>query len=226
MNLPVIQTVKVELGDQSHDCEDARSVLSADPSRPRRRGDRIKTGTERMDAVKLPRRKFLHLAASAAALPAVSRIARAQAYPSRPVRIIVGQAAGSGIRHSCSSNWSISIGASWSAIRNREPARRGRKHRHRSGRPFAAGRLYASLGQFSEHHQHNALRTDRISISSATLRRSAKSPASPSSWRLIRRSRPGPFQSSSPSQKPILARSTWHRPVAGLRTTLLASCSK
>src|SRR5262249_11305106 len=38
----------------------------------------------------LPRRKFLHLAAGAAALPAVSRVARAQAYPSRPVRIIVG----------------------------------------------------------------------------------------------------------------------------------------
>jgi tripartite-type tricarboxylate transporter receptor subunit TctC len=44
--------------------------------------------------MKLPRRKFLHLAAGAAALPAVSRIARAQAYPSRPVRIIVGFAAG------------------------------------------------------------------------------------------------------------------------------------
>src|SRR5215510_10043026 len=41
------------------------------------------------DAVKLPRRKFLHLAAGAAALPAVSRIARAQTYPSRPVRVIV-----------------------------------------------------------------------------------------------------------------------------------------
>jgi tripartite-type tricarboxylate transporter receptor subunit TctC len=40
--------------------------------------------------MKLPRRNFLHLAAGAAALPAVSRIARAQAYPSRPVRIIVG----------------------------------------------------------------------------------------------------------------------------------------
>jgi tripartite-type tricarboxylate transporter receptor subunit TctC len=39
--------------------------------------------------VKLPRRSFLHLAAGAAALPAVSRIAWAQAYPSRPVRIIV-----------------------------------------------------------------------------------------------------------------------------------------
>ena len=40
--------------------------------------------------MKLPRRKFLHLAAGAAALPAVSRIARAQAYPTRPVRLIDG----------------------------------------------------------------------------------------------------------------------------------------
>jgi len=39
--------------------------------------------------MKLPRRNFLHLAAGAAALPAVSRIARAQAYPSRPVHLIV-----------------------------------------------------------------------------------------------------------------------------------------
>src|SRR5262245_63564019 len=45
--------------------------------------------------MKLPRRRqFLHLAAGAAALPAVSRFAWAQAYPSRPVRIIVGVAAG------------------------------------------------------------------------------------------------------------------------------------
>ena len=40
--------------------------------------------------MKLPRRKFLHLAAGAAALPVVSRIAWAQAYPTRPVRIVVG----------------------------------------------------------------------------------------------------------------------------------------
>jgi tripartite-type tricarboxylate transporter receptor subunit TctC len=39
--------------------------------------------------MKLPRRSFLQLAASAATLPAVSRIAWAQAYPSRPVRLIV-----------------------------------------------------------------------------------------------------------------------------------------
>src|SRR5262245_48410464 len=44
--------------------------------------------------MKLPRRTFLHLAAGAAALPAVSCVAWAQAYPSRPVRIIVGFAAG------------------------------------------------------------------------------------------------------------------------------------
>ena len=47
--------------------------------------------------MKLPRRQFLHLAAGAAALPAVSRIARAQAYPTRPVRIIVPVAPGAGI---------------------------------------------------------------------------------------------------------------------------------
>jgi tripartite-type tricarboxylate transporter receptor subunit TctC len=44
--------------------------------------------------MKLPRRKFLHLAAGAAALPAVSRIAWAQAYPTRPVRVIVPYAPG------------------------------------------------------------------------------------------------------------------------------------
>src|SRR5205085_9647787 len=41
-----------------------------------------------------PRRKFLRLAASVAALPAIMRIARAQAYPTRPVRWIVGVPAG------------------------------------------------------------------------------------------------------------------------------------
>jgi len=46
--------------------------------------------------MKPPRRRFLHLAASAAALPAVSRLAWAQAYPTRPVRLVVGFAAGGG----------------------------------------------------------------------------------------------------------------------------------
>jgi tripartite-type tricarboxylate transporter receptor subunit TctC len=46
--------------------------------------------------MKLPRRKSLHLAAGAAALPATSRIGWAQAYPTRPVRLIVGFPPGGG----------------------------------------------------------------------------------------------------------------------------------
>src|SRR5262245_56720157 len=46
--------------------------------------------------MKLPRRNFLHLAAGAAALPTLPHIARAQAYPARPVRVVVGFAPGGG----------------------------------------------------------------------------------------------------------------------------------
>jgi tripartite-type tricarboxylate transporter receptor subunit TctC len=46
--------------------------------------------------MKHSRRQFLHLATGAVALPAFPRIARAQAYPTRPVRIVVGLAAGGG----------------------------------------------------------------------------------------------------------------------------------
>jgi tripartite-type tricarboxylate transporter receptor subunit TctC len=52
---------------------------------------------QKLERVKLSRRKFFHLAAGAAALPAMSRIASAQAYPSRPVRIILGFAPGQAI---------------------------------------------------------------------------------------------------------------------------------
>jgi len=44
--------------------------------------------------MKLPRRRFLHLAAGAAALPALLRIGWAQTYPARPVRMIVPFAPG------------------------------------------------------------------------------------------------------------------------------------
>ena len=47
-----------------------------------------------MTNLKLPRRKFLHLAAGAAALPAMPRMAMALDYPTRPVHIIVGFAPG------------------------------------------------------------------------------------------------------------------------------------
>ena len=47
--------------------------------------------------LKLPRRKFLAMAAGAAALPEVSRSAWAQAYPTRPVRVVVGFPAGQAV---------------------------------------------------------------------------------------------------------------------------------
>jgi tripartite-type tricarboxylate transporter receptor subunit TctC len=47
--------------------------------------------------MKFSRLQFLHLAAGAIALPAVSRIARAQTYPTRPVRLVVGFPAGGGL---------------------------------------------------------------------------------------------------------------------------------
>src|SRR5262249_26108156 len=50
----------------------------------------------RRTPMKLPRRQFLHLAAGAAALPVVSRAARAQAYPARQVRLVVGATPGGG----------------------------------------------------------------------------------------------------------------------------------
>src|SRR5215510_12989664 len=53
-------------------------------------------GNERRLVTQHPRRRILSLAAGAAALPAVSRISWAQAYPTRPVRIIVGFPPGGG----------------------------------------------------------------------------------------------------------------------------------
>ena len=47
--------------------------------------------------MKLPRRKLLHLATGVAALPMLSRLAGAQSYPSRPVRIVAAFAAGGGV---------------------------------------------------------------------------------------------------------------------------------
>src|SRR5258708_32540299 len=52
--------------------------------------------SKRRRAMKILRRRFLELAVGVTALPAAARIASAQAYPTRPVRIVVGYAAGGG----------------------------------------------------------------------------------------------------------------------------------
>src|SRR5262249_7715129 len=80
-------------GHQSSERPDARPHCAGQTANCRRRGDRMMSGRFQM---KLPRRNFLHLTAGAAALSAVSRVAWAQAYPTRPVRIIVGFAPAGG----------------------------------------------------------------------------------------------------------------------------------
>jgi tripartite-type tricarboxylate transporter receptor subunit TctC len=65
--------------------------------------------------MKLPRRQFLHLAAGVAALPAVSRVVSAQAYPTRPVRFIIGFAAGGG------SDVTARLMGQWLSERLRQP---------------------------------------------------------------------------------------------------------
>src|SRR5262249_43562068 len=79
--------------------------------------------------MKLPRRNFLHLAAGAAALPVVSRMARAQAYPERPVHVIVGFPPGgtADIVARLMSQWSQRIESRVALL----IGRRGSRERHR-----------------------------------------------------------------------------------------------
>src|ERR1700686_1812214 len=61
---------------------------------PRENCRAVSQASFRGGVMKLPRRAFLHLAAGAAVLPAVCKIAKAETYPARPVRLIVGYTPG------------------------------------------------------------------------------------------------------------------------------------
>ena len=139
--------------------------------------------------MKLPhRRQFLHLAAGAAALPFVSRIARAQAYPSRPVRILVGFPAGG----------TTDIAARQLAQRLSE--RLGQPfivdNRPGAGSNIAAEAVvrsppdgYTLFMATPANAINTALMKSSISTSSAILCRSRPSFALPSFWKCIHRFR-------------------------------------
>jgi tripartite-type tricarboxylate transporter receptor subunit TctC len=80
--------------------------------------------------MKLPRRQFLQLAAGAAALPTVSRVAWAQGYPARPVHLIVGAPPGGAadIVARLMSQWLSE--RSGRPFYHRQPAGRGHQYRY------------------------------------------------------------------------------------------------
>ena len=129
--------------------------------------------------MKLPRRRFLHLAAGAAALPAVSRFAWAQAYPTRPVRMIVGFAAGgpADILARLMGQWlSERLGQPF-VIENR-PGAGSNIGTEAVVRAPADGYTLLMVGASATRSTRRST-TSSISISSATSRRSRASSASP-----------------------------------------------
>ncbi len=131
--------------------------------------------------MKLPRRAFLHLAAGAAALPPMSRIAWAQAYPTRPVRVIVpfGSAGATDIVARLIGQWlSERLGQPF-VIENR-PGAGGNLGTEAVVRAPPDGYTLAVIGAPSAINA--TLYGSSILISSATLPRLRASSASQMSW--------------------------------------------
>src|SRR6516164_11003292 len=148
--------------------------------------------------MKLPRRQFLHLAAAAAALPAVSSIALAANYPTRPVHLVVGYPPGLApdiIARLVGAPLSERLGRPV-VIDNRPGAGSNLGTEFVATAPPDGYTLLSSMRRFT---------TTSLSISSVTLRRSPTLTLPPSSWRLIRRSRQKLFLNSSPMLRPIRA---------------------
>ena len=134
-------------------------------------------------SMKPNRRKFLKMAACAAALPLPRATAWAQTYPARPVRVVVPVAAGGAndVTGRSIGQW---LSEARPAVRHREPSGRRDQYRHRGGlRSTADG--YTLLISGSNAAINPSLFRRSTSISSATPRRSAASCACRSSCRSI-----------------------------------------
>ena len=108
--------------------------------------------------MKLPRRQFLHLAAGAAALPALSGLALRKSYPAKPVRLVVQVPGRQRAGHHRPRDRSKAVGAAGAAHRHRQPPGRQRQHRDRIRNALAGGRLCAAVLHVGERHQRDAVR--------------------------------------------------------------------
>ena len=160
--------------------------------------------------MKLPRRNFLHLAAGAAALPALSRFAWAQTYPSRPVRIVVGFTVG-GFYDTYArliAQWlSQHLGQPF-VIENRTGAG-GSIATEVVVRAALMGTPCSLLAQTMLGTRLSMIIS--VSITSATSRRSPASPREWAFWSCLRRFQPGRFTNSSPTQETTRRRSRSHQ---------------
>ena len=171
------------------------------------------------------RRQFLHLAAGAAALPTVSRFAWAQAYPSRPVRIVVGFPPGGGTDIAArliGQGLSERLGQQF-VIEN-HPGAGSNVATEAVVRASADG---YTLLLVSAAHAINATLYDKLNYnSSVTSRLLPELSACQTSWRSILRFHPRAFPSSLPMPRPIRAKSTMPRAATGLRNISSVNCSR
>src|SRR5262245_30857747 len=168
------------------------------------------------EAMKLPRRQFLHLAAGAASVPAVARIARAQAYPTRPVRIVVPAAPGGAydiLARLIGQLLTERLGQPF-VIENR-PGGGGNVGTEAVVRAPADGYTLLLCGTINAT---NAALYDKLNFDFIRdIAPVAVSSEAPTSSRRTHRFRPRQFPTSSPTPRPIPAKSIWRRPATGAR---------
>ena len=171
------------------------------------------------------RRHFLNLAAGAAALPTFSRVASAQAYPSRPVRIIVGFPPGGpvDIVARLMGQWlSERLGQQF-VVENR-PGAGGNIATEAAIRAPADGLTLLSV---VSPHAINATLYEKLSFNFIRdIAPIAGIIREPLFIEVLPSFPPRPFPNSSATPKPIQARSTWHPRAMVLRPTWLASSSR
>jgi tripartite-type tricarboxylate transporter receptor subunit TctC len=175
--------------------------------------------------MKRPRRNFLHLAAGAAALPAISRIAWAQAYPSWPVRIVVGFAPGG------ATDIMARLVGQWLSERLGQPF-------VIENRPGAAGNISTeavvrsapdgyTLLLAASPNAINASLYDKLNFNFIRDIAPVASIMRVANVMVVHPSVPATtVLNSSPTPRPTRERSVWRRPATDLPATSPASCSR